>query len=88
MEKSLLWSRLNAKKKKRKREEEDLRDWESETFPFSSQVRGLLHKVFGLQVFRPQQLTVINATLSNVDCFAVVSSDANGLEIEIFGFWM
>lgn len=64
---------MNAKKKKRKREEEEQTDWEKESFAFSPKVRQVLQLVFGLRSFRPQQLTVINASLSSVDCFAVAS---------------
>uniref|UniRef100_A0A2D4PLK1 ATP-dependent DNA helicase n=2 Tax=Micrurus surinamensis TaxID=129470 RepID=A0A2D4PLK1_MICSU len=47
-------------------------DWNKEDFPWSSKIRDVLQKSFGLQKFRPLQLEAINATMAGRDVFLVM----------------
>ncbi|XP_013919354.1 PREDICTED: ATP-dependent DNA helicase Q1-like, partial [Thamnophis sirtalis] len=47
-------------------------DWKKEDFPWSTKIRAVLQKSFGLQEFRPLQLETINATMAGRDVFLVM----------------
>ncbi|KAL7982208.1 hypothetical protein Chor_009806 [Crotalus horridus] len=47
-------------------------DWNKEDFPWSTKIRDVLQKSFGLQNFRPLQLETINATMAGRDVFLVM----------------
>ncbi|XP_015685899.1 ATP-dependent DNA helicase Q1-like, partial [Protobothrops mucrosquamatus] len=47
-------------------------DWNKEDFPWSTKIRDVLQKSFGLQSFRPLQLETINATMAGRDVFLVM----------------
>ncbi|XP_063165083.1 ATP-dependent DNA helicase Q1 isoform X2 [Candoia aspera] len=47
-------------------------NWNKEDFPWSTKIRDVLQKNFGLQKFRPLQLETINATVAGRDVFLVM----------------
>jgi len=46
--------------------------WDKTDFPWSAGVEHIRNTLFGIQSFRPQQLEVINAVLSGMDCLVIM----------------
>ena len=73
--KRILKRKAELLREKMQKEESDAllgQDWETRRFAWSERLEVARTEVFGLSSYRPDQLAVINATMSGHDCLLVM----------------
>nr|XP_022332782.1 ATP-dependent DNA helicase Q1-like [Crassostrea virginica] len=51
---------------------EDIKDWDSEDFNWSAELKQKMESVFGISELRPMQLQTMNVTMSGKDCILIM----------------
>lgn len=65
-------SSLESVAEEKEAERQQAIDWEDGRFPWTDALRGKFKEVFGLQRFRPLQLSCMNASLSKLDAILIM----------------